>query len=304
MRYYLTDTTLLVRGRFHACSTGTAGGIRDVTTLINHSVPHDFSTDSQTTIELISYRNGFYPGSVFGLLTAVPIQTLCIARYDRVTIFITAGVTHPDPGTVQISGVTEHTGPGTINIICCVAGGMTDQGLLDAIITITEAKALALFNRGFPFAGSVTDAVIVGAEGDGDTRYAGGATVLGRSVHEAVCFGVPRALDQFQDGGKMPSFFIHTTIGGGRWIEWKKEGCPYYPCHFQGQRCEYCYCPLYPCEDESLGEWSVSSGRGKIWSCAPCTLNHRQAVVRHLRRNPEASLEELKSVQAQQDQPG
>jgi hypothetical protein len=39
----------------------------------------------------------------------------------------------------------------------------------------------------------------------------------------------------------------------GHWVEWSPEGCPYYPCHFEGQQCDFCYCPLYPCLDTSLG---------------------------------------------------
>ncbi|MDP6613031.1 MAG: cysteine-rich small domain-containing protein, partial [Candidatus Hydrothermarchaeota archaeon] len=25
------------------------------------------------------------------------------------------------------------------------------------------------------------------------------------------------------------------------------EKCEYYPCHFQGQDCTWCFCPFYPC---------------------------------------------------------
>lgn len=295
MRYYLTDSSLLVRGRFHACSTGPGGGVREVTTLLNHTVSHEFSGDPETTIQRESHRNGLF-GPVFGLLTAVPVRTLCITRYDRVTCFITAGATHPD----QDSSGKETSPPtaGTINIICCISGGMADQGLLDAIITITEAKALSLFRRGEKFAGTVTDAVIVASEGPGESEYAGSATETGRFIHEAVFFGVDNALRTYEEQKQSPSLYVHSSIGGNRWIEWVQQGCPYYPCHFKGQRCDFCYCPLYPCNDERLGEWSTSSTGRKIWSCAPCTLNHQPAVVRHLRRNPEASLSELKSVLA------
>lgn len=308
MRYSLSGSTLIVRGRFHACSTGSGGGIRPVTTLLNHTVPPAFSADPDLTIHRILQRNGFFPRTAFGLLTAVPMETLCILRYDLVTVFITAGVTHPDPAATGARAQDGMTGgrTGTINIICCITGGMADQGLLDALITVTEAKALALGSAGYPFAGTVTDAVIIAAEGEGDTRYAGSATTLGRSIHESVLHGVRVALRRYEEhaagqrAGRGPAFFVHTTMGADRWIEWQKEGCPYYPCHYPGQRCDFCYCPLYPCEDESLGEWSAgSSGRGRVWSCAPCTLNHQPAVVRHLRRNPEASLRELKSLSAQ-----
>ena len=29
--------------------------------------------------------------------------------------------------------------------------------------------------------------------------------------------------------------------------------CEFYPCHFEGQYCDFCYCPFYPCGDSSTG---------------------------------------------------
>ena len=75
-----------------------------------------------------------------------------------------------------------------------------------------------------------------------------------------------------------------------------KEGCPYYPCHFPGQRCDYCYCPCYPCADEELGEWVESSNGDRVWGCAGCTLLHVPAIADYVKRNPEATLAELKRL--------
>ncbi|HWQ65622.1 MAG TPA: adenosylcobinamide amidohydrolase [Methanospirillum sp.] len=316
MRYHLTRDTLIIRGRFHACSTGISGGIRLVTTLLNHTVSENHPTDDPAyVIEQINRRNGLSPAASFGLLTAVPMEALTICRYDNVTVFITAGATHPDPVSDDTPyPVTQNPGQGTINIICCITGAafFQDQALLDAIITVTEAKTLALVSMGKPYAGTVTDAVIIAAEEENyntdPVAYAGSATPLGRRIHDAVLFGVPTALNQYEgivQNSRIsdhtapvdPLFFIHTTIGGSRWIQWQKGHCPYYPCHFSGQRCDFCYCPLYPCQDETLGEWVVGSrSGGRVWSCAPCTLNHEPAVVRHLRDNPEASLAEVKKL--------
>jgi adenosylcobinamide hydrolase len=233
---------------------------------------------------------------------------LCIIRYDNIIVFITAGITHPDIGRDNEAGpVRTDNSPGTINIICCVEEGMSDQGLLDAIISVTEAKALALAGLGHEFAGTVTDAVIIASEGEGKLQYTGCATSLGLKIHKAVLFGVPKALEMSSRKGTSDThfeqvFFIYSTISGNRWIEWSKGNCPYYPCHFKGQMCDFCFCPLYPCKDETLGEWTRSSQReGKVWNCAPCTLNHQPAVVRHLRANPQATLLELKSFLKNQD---
>ncbi|HCX89553.1 MAG: hypothetical protein COW04_13340 [Deltaproteobacteria bacterium CG12_big_fil_rev_8_21_14_0_65_43_10] len=44
--------------------------------------------------------------------------------------------------------------------------------------------------------------------------------------------------------------------------------------------CTFCYCPFYPCGEESTGgKWI----RGAIWSCEDCNWIHRSEVK--LRKN-------------------
>ncbi len=72
--------------------------------------------------------------------------------------------------------------------------------------------------------------------------------------------------------------------------------CQYYPCHFEGQDCAHCFCPLYPCKDPDLGRF-IRTKRGKrLWSCVDCTLVHKPRVARYLSEHPDASTEELKRV--------
>jgi adenosylcobyric acid synthase len=53
--------------------------------------------------------------------------------------------------------------------------------------------------------------------------------------------------------------------------------CEYYPCHFEGQDCTFCYCPFYPCEDTSTGgRWIISRRTSRrVWSCKYCYWIHR-----------------------------
>ncbi|HIH85573.1 MAG TPA: hypothetical protein HA342_01775 [Methanoculleus sp.] len=288
MRYFVRDGTLFIRGRFRAASTGVGGGIADVTTVLNHTVPHDFQEDPVRRLELITAWHGVFR-DYFGLLTAVDMRHLCVLQYDSVTVFITAGVSNPTP-----SPSTPHT----INIIAYSREGMADAALLETIITATGAKAWALHQLGYDFPGTTTDAVVAACERDAEPMhtYAGTLTEIGRRVHEAVMFGLPEALARQQGRVKRegPSFFIYSRYGGDHWVEWQKENCPYHPCHFAGQRCDYCYCPCYPCGDEDLGEWVNSSNSGSVWGCAGCTLLHIPEVADYMKRNPEATLAELK----------
>ena len=65
----------------------------------------------------------------FGVLTAVPITSLCVLQYDFITVFVTAG-TEPVKDT------------GRVNIIVYSSEGMADSALLEMIMVATEAKTL------------------------------------------------------------------------------------------------------------------------------------------------------------------
>ena len=293
MRYHYNKNTLYLRGKFHAVSTGVDGGLRDVSTLLNHTVPHDFDhTDPLTFIHGL-LADAKYAEDAFGLLTAVPMKDLCILQYDYISVFVTAGITNPNP---------DPTKPHTINIIVTSNEGFSSAALLETIITVTEAKAHALRLLGRDFTGTTSDAVIIASEGDPKHTYAGTYTEPGKRIYAAVLHGVMEAVKRHEDIIKAtePTYFIYSRYNGTGWFLWEKEGCPYYPCHFAGQSCDFCYCPFYPCHDETLGEWVDSSSTGeKIWACTNCLLLHKQDVAAYLKKNPDATLEELKSFEKQ-----
>jgi len=291
MRYFTSGGTVFIRGAFRAASTGISGGIRDVTTLFNHTVvPGWDHAHPEKEIELVAAAAGAGP-AVFGLLTAVPIRHLCVLQYDAITVFVTAGIRQEQ----------DAPGAGTINIIAYSSEGMEDAALLETILVATEAKAQALLAAGAG-SGTSTDAVIAACEGEVRHRYAGRITEPGRRVREAVLKGVPEALRRYTRGAatEEPAFFIYSRLEGGHWVEWSPVNCPYYPCHFAGQACDFCYCPFYPCKDETLGEWSTGSNGGKVWNCSRCTLLHEPAVAAYLKRYPDAPREELVRYRTQQ----
>jgi adenosylcobinamide hydrolase len=280
MRYYLRDGTLLVRGSFRAVSTGPGGGFGTARTLLNHTVPPDWDEPDPLRELATSIAQEGLPDDFFGLLTAVPMKYLCVLQYDFITAFISAGI-----------------GRRTINIIITSTEGMTDAALAGAIITATEAKAEALRELSRPVPGTPTDAVIVASEGEPVHPYAGPLTEAGKRIRAAVLAGVPEALHRFEGAvtRDAPSYFIFSRYGGDHWVEWIARDCPYYPCHFAGQRCDFCYCPFYPCGDLTLGQWVGSSSRnGSVWNCAGCTLLHEPEIADYLARNPDAPLRELK----------
>jgi adenosylcobinamide hydrolase len=282
MRYYLNTTTLFVRGTFRAASTGIEGGILSVSTLLNHSIPKDVGgIEPVKELERVAAGAGI-SRDFFGLLTTVPIATLCVLQYDFITVFVTAG-TEPSPGT------------GTINIIVYSSEGMADSALLEMIVVATEAKTRALLAAGHDLPGPTTNTIITACEGEVHPASAERNAATRERVFHAVQKGVPEALHRAQNPHEItrPAFFIFSRFNGEHWVEWTPDNCPYYPCHFAGQRCDFCYCPFYPCGDERFGDWTTSSNHGQIWNCARCTLMHEPKVADYLKQYPGASLEEL-----------
>jgi len=290
MRYHYTRNTLYVRGSFQAVSTGVDGGLRHVSTLLNHTVDKDFDHNDPLVFIRGLLADAKYADDAFGLLTAVSMKDLCILQYDYITVFVTAGVSNPNPDPAK---------PHTINIIVTSNEGFSDAALLETIITVTEAKAHALRLLGRDFTGTTSDAVIVASEGDVKHTYAGTFTEPGKRIYAAALHGVMEAVKRHEDTveATAPTYFIYSRYNDHGWFEWKKEGCPYYPCHFPGQSCDFCYCPFYPCHDESLGEWIDSSSNGqKVWACTNCLLLHKPNVADYLKKHPDATIAELKKV--------
>jgi len=284
MRYYTESDTLFIRGSFRAASTGTGGGIRSVSTLLNCTAgPDRDPAGAEKELEIAAAGAGIGP-DYFGLLTTVPANQACVLQYDFITAFITAGIRREQAG-----------GAGAINILATSSEGMSDAALLETIVVATEAKTEALLALGLPLTGTPADAVIVACEGEEKHRSAGRMTEAGARIREAVLHGIPEALTRHDTAvvAACPAFFIFSRIKGEHWIEWLHDNCQYYPCHFQGQSCDFCYCPFYPCRDENLGQWTSGSNGGRVWNCARCTLLHEPVVASYLKKYPGASLDEL-----------
>lgn len=88
--------------------------------------------------------------------------------------------------------------PGTVNIVVAVPVALTDAGLVNAVITATEAKTQALLEAGYPCTGTASDAICIAAPspagGDDEGElFAGPRSEWGariaRAVHAAVHAG-------------------------------------------------------------------------------------------------------------------
>ncbi len=64
----------------------------------------------------------------------------------------------------------------------------------------------------------------------------------------------------------------------------QNKSCKYFPCHRQLEDCTFCYCPFYPCLDESRGRFVVADRKNgvPVWDCSECVWIHRKAVVEEI----------------------
>lgn len=85
----------------------------------------------------------------------------------------------------------------------------------------------------------------------------------------------------------------------GRFIEGEtpigpNNECDFYPCHYEGQSCDFCYCPFYPCGDSSTGgSWIKSKG---IWNCKECLWIHDKETIKCLKNPIKDILVDIESL--------
>ncbi|MEV7807362.1 adenosylcobinamide amidohydrolase [Microbispora sp. NPDC088329] len=113
-----------------------------------------------------------------------------------------AGLVAPEPGRETVGAgdagacVPRRSAPrpGTINILVAVPVAFSDPALVNAVMTVTEAKTQALLDAGFPCTGTASDAVCVAVREDGPAEAFGGprsvwGARIARAVHRAVLDG-------------------------------------------------------------------------------------------------------------------
>lgn len=182
------------------------GGLTATRAIINlHVGKNHGCADPEGMIAAFAGRQGI-AGPWVGLLTAASTERARVgqarAGAARAIVVATVGLSNRFAAGVG-AVVAASPRPGTINLIVVVDGGPGPAALLNAIVTVTEAKALALFEAGIlcddrkPATGTSTDAVVVAATRRGAAHEFGGpATELGwcvaRAAREALVPAIAR----------------------------------------------------------------------------------------------------------------
>ncbi|MGH3877351.1 MAG: adenosylcobinamide amidohydrolase [Actinophytocola sp.] len=134
-------------------------------------------------------------GEGAGFLTAVDVRDVVHRSEGGVRASVTAGV-GAHPTWAAAPDPVAAAGPGTINAVCFSAVRLSEAALVNAVATIAEAKAQALWEAGVPGTGTSTDATAVLCPADGPAEPFGGPRspvggALARVVHSAVSAALP-----------------------------------------------------------------------------------------------------------------
>jgi adenosylcobinamide amidohydrolase len=196
----------------HVCSTSplnvlssaiVGSGFRRASHILNAHVDKDYnSTNPKADLRSLARRCDV-DGQFVGLLTAVYLRKAQLAFFEEdglsVGALITAGV-----GNAASAGITQPYRPqaGTINIILLLDANLTHSAMLNAFITVTEAKTAVIQSRnirtpdGDLATGTSTDTITIATTGKGKLQnYAGSVTTVGWLIARAVRQALSESLD-------------------------------------------------------------------------------------------------------------
>ena len=128
------------------------------------------------------------------MLTAASVDGVSSASEAGVEAWATVGVRLVTWAADADDRGFEWT-PGTINVVASLPVRCTEAALVNAVMTATEAKTQALFERQVPGTGTASDAVCIVCPASGAAEpFAGPRSPLGaalaRVVHAAVAGGI------------------------------------------------------------------------------------------------------------------
>lgn len=184
------------------------GGIGPVGWVLNAQVPGDYSRRDPVT-HLQEMADGFgLVGRGVGMLTAASVARTVIRADGGVTASATVGLrvptwaaapsAHVDPELAPV--MPDAPAPGTINITVDLPVALTDAALVNAVMTVTEAKTQALIEAGYAATGTASDAVAVIARIDRPQEiFAGPRSMWGGAAARAVYAAVLRGAHDYTE---------------------------------------------------------------------------------------------------------
>jgi adenosylcobinamide hydrolase len=186
------------------------GGFKTPYYVVNQQVNKGYDGDDPRDDLVKGIRGlGLNPDACVGMMTAAHVKDAAIEFERGTQISVTAIATAGTSNAMAAGGTPARVsfdGAGTINIMLLIEGNLSEGAMVNAVITATEGKTMAVQDlkikdvfSGEPASGTSTDAMVVAATGKGERlSYAGTATevggMIGRTVRKAVTEAVRRYL--------------------------------------------------------------------------------------------------------------
>ena len=170
------------------------GGIGVRRWVVNAQVPLNYGRrDPDHHLSRLGVSLGL-AGRGVGMLTAADVRAVSSYTDAGVDVAATVGLGHPTwAAAPDVSSPVSLVG--TINLVVVLPERLSDAALVNAVATVTEAKAQALWEAGVPGTGTATDAVCIVCPEEGPPHAFGGprsawGARMARSVHGAVLGGL------------------------------------------------------------------------------------------------------------------
>jgi len=183
------------------------GGITAAAAIVNvHVTKHGSLEAARATLEAFVQRRGV-PAPYVGLLTGAATEKaeVEVARHRGLAALAIVTVGLSNRVTAGVSPAVAAAPVSTINTIVVVDADAEHAALVNAIITVTEVKTLALVEAGVTGAdgriatGTSTDAVVIAATGRGAReRFGGPISDLGWVIAQAAGPALRRGIARWQ----------------------------------------------------------------------------------------------------------
>lgn len=174
------------------------GGQTQARHILNVQVPRDYDGADPAGDLAAAARDLGLGGEPFvGLMTAASLERVqvLVEREGPIAVvaIVTIGLSRPEAAGVTEAFHLAPTSAGTINIVVLMDAALAPGAAVNAVITATEAKTLALVEGGVraphggPASGTGTDAVVAAWTGRGaPCEYAGPISPIGALIGRAV----------------------------------------------------------------------------------------------------------------------
>jgi adenosylcobinamide amidohydrolase len=144
-------------------SAAVGGGLATVAWVLNAGVRLDYDrVDLAVHVAEIAAEHGL-TGPGVGLLTAAAVDRWQRGEDGGVVVDATVGIRQPTWAAApdERRDAVTPARPGTINLVAQVPVPLSPAALVNAVMTVTEAKAQALWEAGVAGTGTASDAVCV-----------------------------------------------------------------------------------------------------------------------------------------------